>query len=181
VRWPGGPHTVLDRSGKTAARIALGVVPSCGVRTIVRFVQRFEARIEPARGGGAFVPVPAAVIDALGGGGRIPVRASFDGVEYTGSITSMGAGPCLGMRKDIRAALGKEPGDTVVVTVERDVAERNIEVPGDLAAALAEAGLRESFDALSYTRRREYVTAITGAARPQTRISRIEKTIGALR
>ncbi|MFF3573545.1 YdeI/OmpD-associated family protein [Nocardia jiangxiensis] len=144
-------------------------------------VQRFEARIEPARGGGAFVPVPAEAIDALGGGGRIPVRATFDGIEYTGSIASMGAGPCLGIRKDIRVALHKTPGDTVAVTVERDTAERTVEIPEDLAAALDEANLRTRFDALSYSRRREYVIAVTEAKRSETRIRRIEKTIEALR
>ncbi|WP_216897776.1 YdeI/OmpD-associated family protein [Nocardia alni] len=144
-------------------------------------MRRFEARIESARGGGAVVPVPADVVEALGGGGRIPVRVTFDGVEYHGSIASMGAGPCIGMLKAIRAELGKGPGDTVEVTVERDTAERTVEVPGDLAAALAEAGVREAFDALSYSRRREQVTAITEAKRPETRRRRVEQTVAALR
>jgi uncharacterized protein YdeI (YjbR/CyaY-like superfamily) len=109
------------------------------------------------------------------------VRATFDGIEYRGSIASMGAGPCLGLLQAIRAELGKGPGDTVAVTVERDTAERTVEVPGDLARALSDAGLRDAFDALSYTRRREQVTAITDAKRPETRARRIEKTIEGLR
>ncbi|MBF6327093.1 YdeI/OmpD-associated family protein [Nocardia transvalensis] len=144
-------------------------------------MQRFEATIEPARGGGAYVAVPAAVIEALGGGGRIPVRATFDGIDYTGSITSMGAGPCIGLLKSIRTALGKGPGDTVTVTVERDSTERTVEVPDDLAAALAEAGLRAAFDKLSYSHRREHVRAITDAKRPETRARRIAKAVDMLR
>ncbi|MCM6775404.1 YdeI/OmpD-associated family protein [Nocardia sp. CDC159] len=142
---------------------------------------RFEASIEAAPGGGAYVRVPERVIADLGGGGRIPVRASFDGIDYTGSIAAMGGGPCLGMLKSIRTTLGKQPGDTVTVTVERDTAERQVEVPADLAAALDDAGLRTAFDGLSFTRRREQVAAITDAKRPETRARRIAKTIESLR
>ncbi|GAB2726794.1 YdeI/OmpD-associated family protein [Nocardia thraciensis] len=144
-------------------------------------MQRFEATIESARGGGAYVSVPAEVVAALGGGGRIPVRATFDGVDYTGSIVSMGDGPCIGLLKSIRAAVGKEPGETVSVTVERDTAERTVAVPEDLAAALAEVGLREKFDGLSYSRRREQVRSVADAKRPETRAGRIGKIVDALR
>ncbi|MEV0030917.1 YdeI/OmpD-associated family protein [Nocardia sp. NPDC050793] len=142
-------------------------------------MQRFEAEIETARGGGAYIAVPAAVVAALGGGGRIPVRVTFDGIEYTGSIVTMGGGPCLGMLKAIRERLGKGPSDTVVVTVSRDTAERTVEVPEDLAAALAAAGARPAFDALSYSRRRELVGAIESAKRPETRARRIDAAVAA--
>ncbi|MGV9613375.1 DUF1905 domain-containing protein [Nocardia xishanensis] len=72
-------------------------------------MRRFEAEIETARGGGAYIAVSADVVAALGGGGRIPVCASFEGVECTGSIVSMGGGPCLGVLKAIRERLGKGP------------------------------------------------------------------------
>jgi hypothetical protein len=49
-------------------------------------MERFEAKIEETDRGGAFVAVPADVVDALGGKGRIPVRATFDGVAYEGSV-----------------------------------------------------------------------------------------------
>ncbi|MBB5912263.1 hypothetical protein BJY24_001130 [Nocardia transvalensis] len=144
-------------------------------------MERFEAVIEPAGGNNAYIPVPPEVVAALGGGGRIPVRATFDGVDYTGSIVSMGNGPCIGLVKAIRAELGKQPGDTVDVTLERDTAERTVDIPDDLAAALADAGVREPFDRLSYTRRREHVTSVTGAKRPETRARRIDKIVEALR
>lgn len=140
-------------------------------------METFEGTIEEGMGGGAFVAVPDEVITALGGGGRIPVQATFDGIAYRGSIVSMGGGKCLGLLKGIRAELGKGPGDPVVVTVSRDEAERTIEVPDDLAAALDNAGARAAFDKLSYSHRREHVNAITEAKRPQTRTRRITRTI----
>ena len=64
---------------------------------------------------GAYVEFPHDV-QALFGKGRVKVAATFDGVPYAGSLVRMGTpGHILGMRKDIRAQIGKQPGDTVHV------------------------------------------------------------------
>lgn len=141
-------------------------------------MESFDAVIQQANGGGAYVAVPDDVVAALGGGGRIPVQATFDGVAYRGSIASMGgATKILGVLKAIRTDLGKDVGDTLAVTVERDSAERTIEVPADLASALAAAGLQDTFAQLSYSHRREYVTWIEEAKRAATRERRIAQTV----
>jgi uncharacterized protein YdeI (YjbR/CyaY-like superfamily) len=51
----------------------------------------------------------------------------------------------------------------------------------DLATALAAAGLRETFDSLSYSHRREHVNAVLDAKKPETRVRRIAKTLEMLR
>ena len=70
----------------------------------------------------AYVPVPLD-IRAEFGKGRLKVHATFDGEPYDGSIVNMGVkhpdgSICyiIGIRKDIRAKIGKQPGDTVKVT-----------------------------------------------------------------
>ncbi|MFI5709884.1 YdeI/OmpD-associated family protein [Kribbella sp. NPDC051620] len=140
-------------------------------------METFEAVIEEANGGGAYVEVPTEVVAALGGGGRIPVLATFDGVQYRGSIASMGGRMALGILKAIRAELGKAIGDPVTVTLERDTAARTIEVPPNLAEALEAAGAKESFDAMSFSHRREHIQAIENAKKPETRTRRITKTV----
>ena len=137
----------------------------------------FEATIAAAERGGAYVAVPPDVVAELGGRGRIPVIATFDGVEYRGSVVSMGSGPVIGVLKRIRTELGKEPGDRVTVTLTVDEEPRRVDVPEDLRAALADAHLQERFDALSYSHRREYVQWIEEAKRPATRKRRIEQTV----
>ncbi len=117
----------------------------------------FEATIAAAGRGGAYVAVPPDVVAALGGRGRTPVVATFDGVEYRGSVVAMGGGMVIGVLKQLRARLGKESGDTITVTLVVDDAPRRVDVPDDLRAALAEASLQSRFDALSYSHRREYV------------------------
>ena len=51
--------------------------------------------------------------------GRVKVKATFDGVEHNGSLVRMKTPyHILGLRKDIRALIGKQPGDTVHVTIQ---------------------------------------------------------------
>jgi uncharacterized protein YdeI (YjbR/CyaY-like superfamily) len=82
--------------------------------------------------------------------------------------------------KSIRTTIGKGHGDVVAVTVERDDTERKVDVPDDLGAALALAGVRDAFDELSYSHRREHVNAINDAKRPDTRQRRIERAVAAV-
>lgn len=66
---------------------------------------------------GAYVEFPYDVREEFGRG-RVKVRATFAGVPYDGSLVRMGTpGHIIGVRKDIRAAVGKQPGDMVHVTV----------------------------------------------------------------
>ncbi|HWC68118.1 MAG TPA: YdeI/OmpD-associated family protein [Acidimicrobiales bacterium] len=144
-------------------------------------MESFEAPIEAADRGGACVRVPPGVVAALGGGGRIKVRATFDGIAYRGSVVSMGGEKVIGLLKTIREELGKGPGDTVAVTLDVDDAERTVDVPADLSAALDAAGLLDAFRALSYTHQREHVAWIEEAKRPDTRARRIHQTVERLR
>jgi hypothetical protein len=49
----------------------------------------FSARVESARGGGAYVAIPFDVEQAFGKK-RVPVNATIDGVPYRGSLVLMG-------------------------------------------------------------------------------------------
>jgi len=53
---------------------------------------------------------------------RAFVHATFDGEPYDGSLVRMKT-PChiLGIRKEIRAKINKQPGDTVHVTIRERV------------------------------------------------------------
>ena len=72
---------------------------------------------------GAYVEFPYDV-KAEFGKGRVKVHATFDGEPYDGSLVNMGiknpdGSGCyiIGLRKDIRQKIGKQPGDTVKVTI----------------------------------------------------------------
>ena len=67
---------------------------------------------------GAYVEIPFDVREEFGKG-RVKVHATFDGVGYDCSLVRMGT-PChiLGLRKDIRTRIGKQPGDTIAVRLQ---------------------------------------------------------------
>ena len=79
------------------------------------------------------------------------------------------------LRKDVRAELGKEPGDSVEVVVELDDKPREVEVAQDVQAALKAARQIELFNSLAFSHRREYIRWIEEAKRPETRRHRIQK------
>lgn len=66
---------------------------------------------------GAYIEIP---FDARAefGKGRVPVHATFNGEPYDGQVVRMGT-PChiIGLRKDIRSKIAKQPGDMVHVTL----------------------------------------------------------------
>ena len=88
-------------------------------------VYEYESLIYNADGaGGAYVIFPYD-IRAEFGRGRVKVHAAFDGEPYDGSIVNMGVknedgSVCyiIGIRKDIRFRIGKQPGDSVFVTIK---------------------------------------------------------------
>lgn len=130
----------------------------------------FETRIEEGPRGGAFVEIPEDVHEELGGGGRIAVRATFDGMPYQGSVVRMDGKMILGVLKAIREALVKGPGDLVDVAIEVDRDERSVVVPAELEKALsASPAARDTFESLSFSHRREYANWISEAKKPETR------------
>ena len=141
----------------------------------------FRAIIENPGGGGAFVRVPLDV-EKVFGKKRVPVRATIDGEPYRGTLVRMG-GSChlLLILKEIRMKIGKTFGDEVEVTLEEDIQPRVVEVPLDFQKALDQApAAKAAFEKMSYTNRKEYVTAILDARGEKTRRNRIEKTIDKL-
>lgn len=114
-----------------------------------------------------------AQVEELGGGRRAAVVVGIGGNTARLRLGVMDGKNLIGMSKAARAQLGVEIGDEVDATVDLDVAEREVEVPSDLATALDAAGLRAAFDALSFTRRKEVARGVAEAKRADTRERRI--------
>ena len=139
------------------------------------------AQADPDPGAVLLIEVPARVVAALSDKKRVPVNVTLNGVRYRSTVAVYGGKFFLPARKDIREAAKLAPGKRAHVTLEADTAERTVMVPSDLARALSSAKKRPAFDALSFTRRKEHVEAVTGAKRPETRVARIAKVVASLR
>jgi Domain of unknown function (DUF1905)/Bacteriocin-protection, YdeI or OmpD-Associated len=126
----------------------------------------------------AYVIFPYDVKESFGAA-RVKVKVKFDGELYRGSLVPMGLmeGYPLLLRKDIRAKINKGVGDFVNVELEQDFEERIVEVPADFEKALKKSKLKDAFEKMSFTHRKEYVNSVLDAKKPETRLKRIEKAL----
>lgn len=140
--------------------------------------QEFQAVILQHEGiNGAYI-VPPFDVKEVFGSKRVKVIATFDGVEYRGSIVYMGNCYMIGITQEIRKKIGKDFGDTIRVTLEKDEEERKIELPTDFMEAMKQKPeALKTYEGLSYTGKKEYVTWITDAKKEETRKNRIEKAV----
>jgi hypothetical protein len=123
---------------------------------------------------GALVEVPPDVLAALGPRKRPAVRVLINGVELRTTLAVYGGHSYIGIRREIRDAAHIAPGEEIEVSVELDEQPRTVDLPEDLAAALAgDPEAQRIFDGLSFTNRKEYVAWVVGAKQPATRQRRV--------
>ena len=113
---------------------------------------------------------------------RAPVKVTLNGYTYRSTISAMGGQPWIPLRKSNREAAGLEGGETIEVRLDLDTEKRSVKPPGDFVKALKAAPPAwERWQALSYTYQREYVEALAGAKKPETRARRLESAVQAIR
>lgn len=124
--------------------------------------------------------VPADVVEALGQGKKPKVLVTIGPHTYRSTVAVYDGDFMLPLSAANREAAGVSAGETVEVTLEPDLAERVVELPEDLAAALDQHAVRAAFSALSYSNQRQRAEAVAAAKQPETRARRIEKIIAEL-
>lgn len=123
-----------------------------------------------------------AQVAELGAGKRAAVLVTIGDRTARLRLGVMGGRNLIGLSKAARADLGVEIGDQITASIAPDVAARTVEVPDDLAAALAaQHGARAAFDALSYTQRKEHARSVAEAKKPETRARRVQAVVDSLR
>ena len=145
---------------------------------------RFRSTIEPARGPGATVAlVPQELVPSLGGLKQKRAFGWVNGIEFmTATFPFKSLGLYIGVPKAARVAAGLEVGDEADFELMIDESPRVLELHPELAKSLdAEPQLRERFDGMSFSRRRELADPVAEAKKPETRAARIEKALETLR
>lgn len=127
------------------------------------------------------IPVPDEVLEALGGGRRPAVDVTVNGYRYRSTVGSMGGRALIPFSSEHRTASGIAGGNALDVELALDTAPRDTPVPGDLAAALEEAGLTEAFARLAPSHRKAHATAVEGAKAEETRQRRIAAAVEKVR
>jgi hypothetical protein len=105
---------------------------------------------------------------------------TINGWTWRSTVMRYGERYYLPVNARNREGAGVAAGDRVEVLLELDAEPRDVPVPADLADALAAAGLRDAWDACSYSHRREWVEAIESAKRPETRTRRVGRAVASV-
>lgn len=112
------------------------------------------------------------------GEARPPVVGTVNGAPYRTRLMRYGGKTVLGLTKQIRETIGADLGDELVIEIEKDNAPREVDIPEELAMALAsDAPAQKVFDGRAFTHRKEYAQWIAEAKRPETRERRVAKAL----
>ena len=109
--------------------------------------------------------------------GNIPVIITVDGHAFEHTLLPSRNGHYLVYNEFIRQAVGKDTGDIVVITLERDTKERKYIVPEHIKEALASGGVLERYLKQPDYLKREQVNFIEVAKREETKENRLKKLI----
>jgi uncharacterized protein YdeI (YjbR/CyaY-like superfamily) len=113
---------------------------------------------------------------------RFAVAATINGETWRSTVVRMRGEFLLGLSKEVRDRVGADAGEEVQVKLALDTAERTVEVPPALAAALAgDPEAAAAYDKLAYTHRKEFARWIQEAKRDETRDRRVTKALEMLR
>lgn len=143
--------------------------------------QTFRAVLERPEGVGTwtYLSIPPEIAISFGAKGRVKVTGTIDGHPFRSSAMPRGDGThFLVVNKTIRDAIGAYAGASVEVALAVDDAPREVNVPLDLAQALAaDQPACARFTALAYSHQMEFVAWIEGAKKPETRARRVQATL----
>lgn len=132
-------------------------------------------------GNTAGIPVPDEVVEALGAGKRPKVVVTVGAHTYRSSIMPYRGKYMISLSAANRQLAGVEAGQEVQVEVELDTAPREVNLPPDLAAALAaDEVAKAEYEKLSYSNQSRIALSVLGAKTEATRQRRIEKAIAEL-
>jgi hypothetical protein len=128
------------------------------------------------------IVVPPEIVEGLNSGKKPSVLVTIKGHTYRSTVATMSGDFMIPVSSEIRGITGVAGGDEVDVELQLDTALRELEIPGDFAAALENAPeAKQFFETLSYSNKRRFTWSINDAKTPATRQRRIEKSVETLR
>lgn len=147
--------------------------------------KKFEYRTILIKGGqnGIYAEFPFDVFKEFGTRKSVRVKASFEGKHYEMSLLPRGGGAhWLHVRKEIRQLIGKEEGDSVIVTIEKDDSPRTVKIPDYLQWLLDnEPVMKSEFQKLSPFYKKYWIGTIEEVKNEEIKVERINRLFRFLR
>lgn len=124
---------------------------------------------------------PYSAMEKFGSNGNIPVIITVDGHDFEHTLLPSKNGHYLVYNEFIRRTVGKNLGDSVHVTVEKDIKDRKYIAPDYLERILNELNILDLFLKQPDYLKREQVNYIEIAKKEETKINRINRLIKKLK
>lgn len=132
-------------------------------------------------GNHASLAIPDSVLAELKTNRRAPLRVTINGHTYQSTATGVGGECRVVFPSADRKSSGVTGGDTVTVHLELDDGYREVDIHPNLVAALEASGLRNVFETMTYSRRKEIARGVSEVKTDETRSRRVQKVLDDLR
>jgi Domain of unknown function (DUF1905)/Bacteriocin-protection, YdeI or OmpD-Associated len=128
------------------------------------------------------IEAPFDVQKVFGARAGVPVRGTINGFAFRSSLMPMGGCHMMAVNRSMREGAGVKAGDMVEIILERDEAERTVEVPPPLKKELAKSKTAAAnWEKQSYSNRKEMARSIIEVKQEETRARRLAKVMDILK
>jgi hypothetical protein len=143
---------------------------------------KFKTKLLGVPGSRGAAVTPPFDVPTIFGSKRVPIRGTVNKFPFRSALCNMGGDYFFVVNKAMREGGKCEAGDIANIVIQRDRAERKVEVPAYLKRVIAtNKAAQKTWDSLSFTHQKEWVRAIEEAKRDETKKSRIEKMMAAMK
>jgi hypothetical protein len=135
--------------------------------------------------GWTYIEIPSELADKLSPGNKksFRVKGKLDGIQVEAlALVPVGGGDfILPLKKEIRKALKKDKGATIILSIEKDENPDPFPMPDDFAECLAdEPRAMKTFKSIARSHQHYFIKWIESAKTETTRIKRIAIAVSAL-
>jgi hypothetical protein len=128
------------------------------------------------------IEAPFSVQEVFGTKARVPVRGTINGFAFRSSLMPMGGCHMMAVNRGMREDAGVKAGDVVEIVMERDEAERSVEIPPPLKKELGKSKTAAAnWEKQSYSNQKAMALSITEAKQEETRVRRLAKVMDILK
>lgn len=125
----------------------------------------------------AALEVPDEFLKELGKNKRAPFKVTINGYTFQTTATGVDGKCMIPFAMKNREGSITKAGDEIQVTVELDNGHRDVEMHPELVKALKNAHLLELYEALTYSKRKEFARQVNEAKTDEIWESRIQKVL----
>lgn len=143
---------------------------------------KFRIKLIGEKGSEVAAVTPPFNVPAIFGAKRVPIKGTVNKFPFRSTLCNMGGDYFFVVNKEMRAGAKCKVGDTADIVIQRDREERVVAVPAYIKKVIAtNKKAQATWDSLSFTCKKEWVRAIDEAKREETKQSRMEKMMAAMK